>query len=92
MFNGKEKSVTKIRLSNQLDLEIEYPDSNIVIVSDSIIIINTDSGKVEIDNGSVDKYYESKFSFGRTLALTTGIIIIPPILFLAIMYNVDFSQ
>ena len=87
VFSKNYKLVSKIKFKNENELEIVESDSNLILLQDSILVITNDSTKINISDKEVSQYYKSEFSFGRTAALATGIILIPTALAYVIFLN-----
>ena len=73
VFSNKYKSVSKVSLKNQKILFVENPDSNKIYLADSVFFTLGDSGLVKINDKDVIHYFESKFSFGKTISLVGGL-------------------
>lgn len=82
VFADKYKNVIKVELKNNNSILIENTDSNKVILSDSILVAQVDSTKVNIKSEDVKQFYENEFSISRTLWLTGGILSVAWLLFL----------
>lgn len=67
-----EYDISKIDLKNKSIIRLDDFEYSRLIVQDSIVLVKLDSLEQQFNIAEVDKFYESKINFVKTLFLSAG--------------------
>lgn len=72
LIKSGEYDISKIDLKNKSIIHLDDFEYSRLIVQDSIVVVKLDSLDQQFNIAEVDKFYESKFNFVKTLFLSAG--------------------
>lgn len=72
LIKSGEYDISKIDLKNKSIIRLDDFEYSRLIVQDSIVVVKLDSLDQQFNIAEVDKFYESKFNFVKTLFLSAG--------------------